>query len=164
LVSVGEFLELLGDDSDDVLGESGEDLAGDVPGVYVANHSIFCVSRKYACVLKLPFVSFPNAKIMVSPSVMIAECPARLALGPSDTFPLTLGVDHLNGREDVSKTANAGTAARELGPTVPPNTTTFPSVVVTAVCPTLSSGRSCPDCDVAVTNVHDCECMSNNPT
>lgn len=159
---MGEFLGLFGEV--EALGELGDEVAGDVPGIYVSIHSIFCVSRKYACVLKLPFVSFPNASIMVSPSVIMAECPTRLALGPSVTFPVTLGVDHVNGREEVSNIANAGTAARELGPTVPPNTTTLPSVVVTVVCPTLSSGGSCPDCVVAVTNVHDSEFISNNPT
>jgi len=91
----------------EVVGESGDEREGeDCFGVYWLSHSIFCASRKKLCLLKLPFVSFPNVSIMTSPVVMIAECPVRPALGPNVAFPEVDGLLHVKGIEVVSRTVN----------------------------------------------------------
>ena len=51
-------------------------------------------------------MSLPNVNIMTSSFVMMAECPVRPALGPSDVFPDTVALLHLNGIDEVSKIVN----------------------------------------------------------
>ena len=55
-------------------GLSGEEGEVDfIVGVYISCHSHFCVSRENVVGLRLLFASFPNARIIMSPLVIMAE-------------------------------------------------------------------------------------------